>query len=145
MRKNLVAGLLLALAGCSSNTVEEPVLQAVEDAAPQSDDVHPIDAMTAVLDRNPADTAALTQRGNEWFQLGDYERTIEDYTASLTLSKNARTYYNRAVAYTSKDDLARAAPITTPPSSSIHKIRPPISIAPWCCTKWAKRRTASRT
>ena len=46
--------------------------------------------------------------GNEFFQEGELDLAIDDYTASLKLKEDARTYYNRGVAYTAKEAFAAA-------------------------------------
>jgi tetratricopeptide (TPR) repeat protein len=48
-------------------------------------------------------------RGLAYYNKGDYERTIADYTEAIRLDPNyASAYYNRGIAYYNKNDYTHA-------------------------------------
>ncbi len=105
MRREIAFCLVLLAAGCSPSAVEEAV-SATGEA--EETPANSVDAMSEILANNPTDEAALVQRGNEYFQAGAVDQAIQDYTAALAVKDSAATQYNRAVAYTAKDDFAAA-------------------------------------
>jgi tetratricopeptide (TPR) repeat protein len=54
------------------------------------------------------DPVALRQRGNQFFNQGEFDQAIGYYTASIEAKEDAKTYFNRGLAYMSKNDLANA-------------------------------------
>ncbi len=105
----------------------------------------PVEAMTEILAKNPQDEAALVQRGNAWFQSGDIDNAIEDYTA-VPVPRTMPGRTTTAGSLTPQRTISsRCWPITTPPSSGIRPTRPPTSTGAWSCTSAARRPTASRT
>src|SRR4051812_46949346 len=83
--------LVLVLSGCSSSVVEDTAEKFVtlEDLVqPDTAAPDPVIAMSEILAKNPEDEAALIQRGNAWFQSGDFDNAINDYTAALAVKNN---------------------------------------------------------
>jgi len=59
-----------------------------------------IDAFTKVIEFNPKDTFAYSNRGLSYSNLGNYRRAIEDYDKAIELNpKIASTYHKRGTAY----------------------------------------------
>src|SRR5258705_849285 len=63
------------------------------------------------IDPAPKAAHAYNGRGIAYDMLGDYERSIADYDASIALDPNeSSTFNNRGFAYKLKGDLDRALP-----------------------------------
>lgn len=63
---------------------------------------------TMDIRRNPDNAAAYTYRGIAYYNGNRYDDAIVDYTKALELAPSAEGYYNRALCYEKKGDLAHA-------------------------------------
>ena len=78
---------------CFSNSSPDAVIPACDD----------------LIDIDPSHAQAYQARGTAWYKVGDYERAIADYSASLTIDpKYIRAYYNRGLAWEAEGNLQNA-------------------------------------
>src|SRR5262245_55523067 len=102
MRKLLFSVVTMILAGCSADTPALPeAAQEYRDVADRLQFQGGDDAVPA--DRT--DEADFRKRGNAMFAQGAFDQAIEDYTAAIKLKPTPAAYYNRGVAYSSKEQL----------------------------------------
>jgi tetratricopeptide (TPR) repeat protein len=68
-----------------------------------------IPACDDLIETDPNHAQAYQARGIAWYKLGDYERAIADYSASLAIDpKYIRNYYNRGLAWEAEGKLENA-------------------------------------
>jgi tetratricopeptide (TPR) repeat protein len=68
-----------------------------------------IPACDDLIEADPRHAQAYQARGIAWYKVGDYERAIADYSASLAIDpKYIQAYYNRGLAWEAEGNLQNA-------------------------------------
>jgi tetratricopeptide (TPR) repeat protein len=107
VRKWTVSLGLLLLVGCAEGEPDpaEKVSDLVTDALPGGD---PVAAADHALAENPNNADAYRQRAEGYYQRGDMDKALADFTKAIELAPDARTHYNRGVIYGAKGFPAEA-------------------------------------
>jgi tetratricopeptide (TPR) repeat protein len=72
---------------------------------PMDDDEAAIAAYTRAIELDPEDATAFNNRGNAYYDSGDYARAIADYDRAIDIDpQHEKAYYNRGNAYRDKGD-----------------------------------------
>src|SRR5579871_6890675 len=96
MVTKLLAAITIALVvGCNNGLAQDSRVVCFSDSSPGA----VIPACDDLIDIDPSHAQAFQARGMGWYKLGDYERAIADFSASIRIDpKYIRAYFNRALA-----------------------------------------------
>ena len=104
MIRKLVTAVLLWLCICPAVAQDSRVV-CFSDSSPDA----VIPACDDLIETDPRHAQAHQARGIAWYKVGDYERAIADYTASLRIDpRYIRAYYNRGIAWEAEGKLENA-------------------------------------
>ena len=104
MIRRLVTAVLLWLGMCPAIAQDSSVV-CFSDSSPGA----VIPACDDLIETDPRHAQAHQARGAAWYKVGDYERAIADYSASLRIDPHyIRAYYNRGIAWEAEGKLQSA-------------------------------------
>jgi tetratricopeptide (TPR) repeat protein len=101
-----MAAITIALVvGCNNGLAQDSRVVCFSDSSPGA----VIPACDDLIDIDPSHAQAFQARGMGWYKLGDYERAIADFSASIRIDpKYIRAYFNRALAWEAEGKLQNA-------------------------------------
>jgi tetratricopeptide (TPR) repeat protein len=106
MITKLMAAISITLVvGCNNVLAQDSSVVCFSDSSPGA----VIPACDDLIDSDQGHAQAHQARGIAWYRLGDYERAIADYTASIAIDpKYIRAFFNRALAWEAEGKLQKA-------------------------------------
>ena len=107
MRKLLTSLLLGLLVGCGEQAEKSEFNPGPADPVAQIEPGEPPNP-NAEAEPNFKDPVELRQRGNGFFALEDYDNAIEWYSAAIEAKEDAKSFFNRGVAFMAKGELDKA-------------------------------------
>jgi tetratricopeptide (TPR) repeat protein len=103
--KLMVAITITLVVNCNNVLAQDSRVVCFSDSSPGA----VIPACDDLIDQDPRYASAHQARGIAWYRLGDYERAIADYNASIAIDpKYIRAFFNRALAWEAEGKLQNA-------------------------------------
>ena len=103
MLRRLVVLMVVVLCGSTAAWADPSA-----DCHPDKDADLSIRACTTLIEQNPGNALAYYNRSVAYYDKGEYDRAIADFTKAIEIEPNANRYSARAVAYEKKSDNEQA-------------------------------------